>query len=56
VVTTIRISPRLWRVLRGLAETRALEGRGRPSASAVVSDLVEREAARRTRAKVKADA
>lgn len=47
VVTTITLSPRLWRLLRSLAEARALESRGRPSASAVVRELVEAEAARR---------
>lgn len=44
VVTSIRIPRRIWKALRALAEAQAAQG-GRPSVSAVVSSLVEREAA-----------
>jgi len=44
--TTIRISTDTWRRLRALAEGRALKVGGRPSASAVVEELVEAEAKR----------
>jgi hypothetical protein len=47
VRTTIVIPARLWRVLRALAEDRALAGRGRPNASGVLRELLEAEAKRR---------
>jgi hypothetical protein len=40
--TTFRLRPEIWRKLRALAEARALREGGRPSANAVVEDLVER--------------
>jgi predicted DNA-binding protein len=45
--TTIRVRPEIWQALRMLAERRALRQGGRPSASAIVTELVEREAARK---------
>ena len=46
VLTTIRLPTETWRRLRALAEREALERGGRPSVSAVISRLVEREASR----------
>ena len=45
--TTIRIPERIWRALRALAEHKALEAGGRPSASAVIAELVDAAAARK---------
>lgn len=45
--TTIRVSSRVWRLLRALAEHKALEAGGRPSASAVIAELVDAAAARK---------
>jgi hypothetical protein len=45
--TSIRISPEIWRRLRALAEDRALKLGGRPSASAVVEELVTKATKRR---------
>ena len=47
VRTTIVVPERIWQALRQLAEHRALADGGRPSASAIVVELVKREAARR---------
>ena len=47
--TTVRIKQSTWRALRALSEARALEVGGRPSASAVVEELVEAAARRRGR-------
>jgi hypothetical protein len=48
--TTVRIPEHIWEALRILAGQRALEqGGGRPSASAVVAELVQREAERRNK-------
>ncbi len=46
VTTNIVIPERVWRMLRDLAEAKAIERGGRPNASAVVADLVSREASR----------
>ena len=46
VVTTIRVRPEIWLALRRLAELRAAQAGGRPSASGVIEALVEAEAAR----------
>lgn len=43
VQTTVTLSRESWRMLRALAEARALERGGRPNASAIVAELVERE-------------
>lgn len=43
--TNVRLSPATWAALRELAHRRALERGGRTNASAVVEELVEREAA-----------
>ncbi len=45
--TSIRVSPETWRRLRALAEDRALKVGGRPSASAVITELIENAAKRR---------
>jgi hypothetical protein len=50
---TVRVPPYIWQALRRLAEARALSHRGRPSCSAVVRELIEREAEAQ---RVKADA
>ena len=47
IVTNIRIRPEIWQALRALAELRALRVGGRPSASAVVAELVTEAAAKR---------
>jgi predicted DNA-binding ribbon-helix-helix protein len=49
IVTSIRINRKVWRMLRALAETRALEVGGRPSVSALVADLAEEKAAQQAR-------
>jgi len=40
--TTLRLRPEIWRKLRALAEAKALTEGGRPSANALVEDLVRR--------------
>lgn len=47
VVTTISVPAHVWRLLRELAQMRAEAKGGRPSASAVVADLVQRESRKR---------
>jgi hypothetical protein len=47
IATTIRVPGRVWSALRQIAEQRALADGGRPSLSAVVAELVEREVSRR---------
>ncbi len=54
VSTTILIPRRVWQLLRGLAEQRALARGGRASASRVLVELVEAEAARREAASAEA--
>ena len=44
--TSIRVTERTWLLLRALAERRAIEAGGKASCSAIVTDLIEREAAR----------
>ncbi len=46
VQTNITVPRRVWSILRALAERGALERGGRPNASRVVAELLEREAAR----------
>ena len=41
VITTIVVTRRVWALLRQLAEAKALAQGGRPSASAVVAELVQ---------------
>ena len=50
VTTSIRVRADVWRRLRQLAHVRALESGGRASASAVIAELVSREADRKERA------
>lgn len=47
--TTIRIDRETWRRLRALAEDRALREGGRPSASAVIEELINNAVAVRGR-------
>jgi hypothetical protein len=42
VTTNVRLPEHVWRLLRGLAERRATEEGGRPSASAIISGLIVR--------------
>jgi predicted transcriptional regulator len=49
VTTTIRIPDETWRRLRALAARRQAAEGGRESASAVIAELVNREAAKRTK-------
>lgn len=44
--TSIVVPERIWLMLRGLAEARAIEEGGKPNGSQVVADLVERESRR----------
>ena len=48
--TSVTVPESVWRLLRGLAEKRALREGGKPNASAVVAELVERESTRETEA------
>lgn len=54
--TSIRVSRETWRALRALAEARAERVGGRPSASAVITELVATQAARVGKVKARADA
>lgn len=45
--TTIRVRPKIWRALRQLAEDRSEAVGGRPSASAVIEELVTKASAER---------
>ena len=47
ITTSVRVPQRIWRLLRALSETRALEVGGRPSVSGLLVDLAE-AAARKT--------
>jgi len=47
VVTTIRIAPLVWELLRAFAAARALRVGGRPSVSRIVAELAEAERDRR---------
>jgi hypothetical protein len=47
ITSTIRVRPAVWSALRALAELRALKVGGRPSASAVIAELVTEAAAKR---------
>lgn len=49
IVTTITVTPQVWQLLRGLVERRTIDEGGRPNASAILSELVEAEAARQAR-------
>jgi predicted transcriptional regulator len=50
--TNVRLSEETWQALRELAHRRALERGERTNASAVIEDLVQREAARVAAARV----
>jgi hypothetical protein len=59
VLTSVKLSPRLFALLRALAAQRALETGAKPNATAVIADLIDREgarAARRGTSKAKHDA
>jgi hypothetical protein len=44
--TSVTVPEHVWRLLRALAEHRALAKGGKPNASAIVSELIERESRR----------
>ena len=44
--TSVVVPKRVWLMLRQLAEDRAVEEGGKPNASAIVAELVERESRR----------
>jgi hypothetical protein len=56
MTTVIHVQPRIWSLLRQLAGERTLQGGGRPSVSAVVTDLVVAAAAKKAAHPTKPDA
>jgi hypothetical protein len=49
--TSVVVPERVWRMLRALAEAKALQAGGRPSASAIVAELVEQASEEKPRAR-----